>query len=469
MAFNSFTYFLFIFLVYLLFYFTTNRLRWVVLLLSSYLFYSSFNAPYLLFTLLFISCIGYLFGLRIAGHHDERLRRLWFWAGCSLCVASLALVKYLPFLGSQSPWATNVISIGVSYFTFQAISYMADIYLEKEEPEPHFGRFALYMSFFPKLLQGPIERAGNLLPQLRSPYQFDYNLMRSGLLLFACGAFKKFVVADRFALYADQVYNHVHDYTGLSLVVGTYSYALQIYFDFSGYTDMARGTARIFGIDLTENFNRPYLARSIADFWRRWHITFSRWILDYIFTPLQMGWRDSGRFGTAAALLVAFLVSGVWHGATWGFVVWGLLHGIYLASSIFYRPYQKRLHQGLGIKKGMWLECWQVTITFNLVCFAWIFFRANNLHDAVYVVGNIFRVYKGLRLDIFTSNGGKNLVVLILSTLLMSALAYSKKELSMEAFITSSKIGTRWLCYYYLIIMIMVFDAGNKSFVYFKF
>jgi len=183
------------------------------------------------------------------------------------------------------------------------------------------------------------------------------------MLLFTWGLFKKVVVADRLALYADQVYNNVHDYTGLSLIIGTYAFALQIYFDFSAYTDMARGTGRMFSINLTENFNHPYLATSIADFWRRWHISFSRWILDYIFKPLQMEWRNWGQAGTALALIVTFLVCGIWHGATWGFIFWGLLHGIYMAASIYYRPYQKRLHKWLGVEKSTWLKWWQIFVT----------------------------------------------------------------------------------------------------------
>ncbi len=401
MTFTSFTFYLFLTFVYLVFYWTADRWRWLVLLTASYAFYATFKAPYLLVVLLMVTAISYTCGLKIAAQQQESAKKRWLWIGSTACVAILVLMKYLPFLEAQgnnllglnTAITRTLVSIGVSYFTFQAISYMADIYLEiEEEPERHFGRYALYLAFFPKLLQGPIERTGDLLPQLKKPYQFDYDAMLSGMILFTLGLFKKVVVADRFALYADQVFNNIHDYTGLPLLLGIYAYAFQIYFDFSAYTDMARGTGRIFGINLTENFNSPYLATSIADFWRRWHISFSRWILDYIFKPLQLGWRDWGQTGTALALLVTFIISGIWHGATWGFFIWGLLHGIYLASSTYYKPYQKKLYKWLGIEKSCWLKWWQMFVTFHLVSFAWVFFRANSVGNALTAVFSVFKV-----------------------------------------------------------------------------
>ncbi|GAW65845.1 membrane bound O-acyl transferase MBOAT family protein [Geoanaerobacter pelophilus] len=408
MTFNSFSYFLFLPVVYLIFYFTADRWRWLVLLIASYGFYASFKAPYLLAVLLMVTGISYACGLRIAAQQDETIRKRWLWIGSFACVAILALMKYLPFLesktnnvfGFNSTISSTLISIGVSYFTFQAISYIADIYLEiEEEPEHHFGRFALYMAFFPKLLQGPIERASDLLPQLKKQYQFDYDSMRSGMLLFTWGLFKKVVVADRIAIYVSTVFKNPEYHSGITLLIATYAYSFQIYSDFSGYTDMARGTGRMFGINLTENFNRPYLATSIADFWRRWHISFSRWILDYIFKPLQIGWRNWGQAGTAAALIITFLVSGIWHGATWGFVIWGLIHGTYLTSSTYYRPYQKKLHKWFGADKSLWLKWWQVFVTFNLVAFAWIFFKSDSLHSALSIILKIASLSRPLFID----------------------------------------------------------------------
>ncbi len=390
---NSLTYLLFIPLVYLAFNFTSDRYRWLILLGASYCFYSSFKAPQLVFILVLITITSYFCGLRMGVTKDDKRRTGIFWLGVISCLIVLVLVKYLSYIMHSDSlnfkYPNLYISIGVSYFIFQAISYLADIYLEKQEPELSFGHYSLYLAFFPKLLQGPIERAGDLLPQLKKPYVFDYNAMRSGMLLLTWGLFKKTVIADRLAIYVNSVFNEIHAYSGIPLLLGVYAFAFQIYFDFSGYTDIARGTARLFGINLTENFNSPYSATSIADFWRRWHISFSRWILDYIFKPLQLTWRNSGQAGTAMALIVTFLISGVWHGATWGFVVWGLLHGVYLATSTYYRPYQKKLYKWLGFTNEYLLKAWQVFVTFHLVSFAWIFFRAESLSDAIYVITHI--------------------------------------------------------------------------------
>lgn len=483
MTFNSFSYFLFLPVIYLIFYFTADRWRWLALLIASYGFYAALRAPYLLAVLFMVTCISYACGLRIAAQTDEASRKRWLWIGTFASIAILALLKYLPavefhvnsIFGLNSTLAQTLIVIGVSYYTFQAISYLADIYLEIEEPEKHFGYYALYMSFFPKLLQGPIERAGDLLPQLKRTYQFDYDAMRSGMLLFAWGLFKKVVVADRLGLHVDKVYNNVHDYTGLSLIIGTYAYALQIFFEFGGYTDMARGTGRMFGISLTENFNSPYLATSIADFWRRWHISFSRWILDYIFKPLQMGWRNWGQAGTAMALLITFLISGIWHGATWGFLIWGLLHGIYLASSAFSRPHQKKLYRWLGVEKSNWLKCWQMFVTFNLVSFAWIFFRAKNLDDAWDIIVTVCTPYKYSGKSFI--DGWGDLVLLTRSYLhspynticiaLISIIAVTKSDKICR--VQNYNIIFRWSVYIMLVVTISLFAKSDSRFIYSRF
>jgi len=310
---------------------------------------------------------------------------------------------------------------------------------------------------------------------LRTPYRFSYDNVRSGLLLFAGGLFCKVVIAERLARYVNSVYDNVHGHAGVSLILATYCYAVQIYCDFAGYTDMARGTARIFNIDLSENFNHPYVATSVADFWRRWHISFSRWILDYIFKPLQIKWRDWGTLGTAVALLVTFLASGIWHGASYGFVIWGLLHGIYLAGSVFYRPYQKRLHAAMGVGKSSWYRAVQMFLTFNLVSFAWIFFRANDLHDALYVVKNLatpsgWMPTEGVRVflsaQILLGQGARNIVPLLL--MLIVVLAGTREWL---ARVQQRTAFVRWPVYFALSYAIVMFGVwgGGPRFVYFAF
>ena len=264
MAFNSLEYFLFLPLIWLIHHFLGQRFRWLFLLAASYLFYASLKVPYLLGVITLVTVATYFFGRWIQQTKSEKKKRQLLWGGIVTNVLILIVMKYIPFLTDNlnallsffdSPISTHhaplFVAIGVSYYIFQAISYLSDIYLEIEEPEPHFGYFALYLAFFPKLLQGPIERAGDLLPQLKQKYEFNYDNMRFGMLLFTWGLFKKVVLADRLGLYVDTVYDDVHSYQGLPLILATYAYAFQIYFDFSGYTDMALGTARLFNINLT--------------------------------------------------------------------------------------------------------------------------------------------------------------------------------------------------------------------------
>jgi alginate O-acetyltransferase complex protein AlgI len=477
MTFTSPHFFLFFAVVFLVFCSVANRLRWFVLLVASYSFYAFFQSPFLLLTLALVTLIGYAGGLWMGGP-PRRVSRGAILAWCTIaCLGILFFTKYLPRFPLLRHYGllSTIISIGVSYYTFQAISYLIDVYMEVQEPERHLGHFALYMAFFPKLLQGPIERAHNLLPQLRKPYKFNYSNVRSGMLLFAGGLFCKVVIAERLAGYVNAVYDNVHGHTGVSLVLATYCYAVQIYCDFAGYTDMARGTARMFNLDLAENFNHPYVATSVADFWRRWHMSFSRWILDYIFKPLQLRWRAWGTAGTAAALLITFLASGIWHGASWGFVIWGLLHGIYLASSVFYQPYQRKLHQAIGIGKSRSYHALQAFCTFNLVSLAWIFFRANNLHDAFYVVRNLaapsgWMLSQGARqflaTQILRGQGIHNVVPLFL--MLIVLLTGSREWL---AGVQQRPAYVRWPVYLALCYAIVMFGIWSSvpRFVYFAF
>ena len=291
--------------------------------------------------------------------------------------------------GTGAGLPATLAAFGVSFYVFQAVSYLADIYLEILEPEPHLGYFALYISFFPKIMQGPIERGKDLIPQLHQTDGFKYENARAGAIQFAYGLFKKVVVADRLAEMVNPIYSDVSGSSGVALLFATFVYAFQIYYDFSGYTDMALGIARIFNIRLTNNFNLPYLSTSISEFWRRWHISFSRWIMDYLFKPIQLSLRKWGKWGVVTALMITFFLSGLWHGATWGFVVWGLLHGIYLSVSMLYAPTRKKIYKKFKLEKSWLAKVWQIFLTFNLVVFAWIFFRANSIMDALAVVNKI--------------------------------------------------------------------------------
>jgi D-alanyl-lipoteichoic acid acyltransferase DltB (MBOAT superfamily) len=452
----------------------------MVLLVASLWFYAALNVPYLLVVLVLVAMTTYSFGIMLDHAKSTKAKQALLFGGIAANVLILVVMKYLPFLSDNFKALAglfsldvhiqpvkNFVAIGVSYYVFQALSYLFDIYLEIAKPERHFGYFALYLAFFPKLLQGPIERAGDLIPQLKTKYEFNYDNMRFGMILFTLGLFKKVVIADRLGLYVDVVYKDVHAFTGLPLLLATYAYAFQIYMDFSGYTDMALGSACLFNIKLTQNFNSPYLATSAADFWRRWHISFSRWILDYIFKPLQMQWRNWKNWGTAIALIVTFMVSGIWHGASWGFVIWGGLHGFFLACSVFYKPYQKKLHKALGVDKTNLLKIWQILVTFNMVSFAWVFFRANSLKDAVYVISNMLNGLKGLRSGFLLSQGKSGLFIIVLN---LSIYIFIFSRFSSPKAIAYSNSFIRWSLYYSLVLLLLIFHlSSTREFIYFKF
>jgi D-alanyl-lipoteichoic acid acyltransferase DltB (MBOAT superfamily) len=379
---------------------------------------------------------------------------------------------YIASLFPTSPISKDnhaLLAIGVSYYSFQANSYLIDIYIDVQYPEKHLGYFALYMCFFPKLLQGPIERASILLLQLKLNYQFSYENVRVGTLTFFWGLFNKVVVADRIALYVNPVYSDVQSFSGLSLILATYLYAIQLYCDFSGYTNMAIGSAKIFNIDLTKNFNSPYISTSIVDFWRRWHISFSKWILDYIFTPLQFQFRSLKRAGTAIALIITFFVSGLWHGSTYGFIVWGLLHGIYLSLSIYCNSMKKNIYKMLGIENSIIKSIWEPVYVFNIVCFSWIFFRAASISDSLYVVRNLFAPTKGLNEFLF-SQGNISLMEVIAVLTILITVHYFKNWTSFFKKFFDRPIYVRWAVYYLLVISILLFNVdGERAFLYFKF
>ncbi|MDD2319871.1 MAG: MBOAT family protein, partial [Geobacteraceae bacterium] len=455
---------------------------WLVLLAGSGYFYLTLKQPLLLVILVLVSGVSYLCGIVLGRTTGAEKRRMVFWSAIAANLLVLIGMKYLPFLaanlnslskilqlGKTVPQPPPLVAIGVSYFVFQAISYLIDVYWRLQEPERHPGIFALYLSFFPKLLQGPIERAGDLLPQLKVPFRFDPDNLRIGLLTFAWGLFKKAVIADRLALYVNAAYGDLPGHAGLPLLIATYLYALQIYYDFSGYTDMALGSARMFNISLTQNFRTPYLATSVTDFWRRWHISFSRWILDYLFRPLQMQWRNLRQTGTVAALIVTFLLSGLWHGASWCFVVWGGLHGLYLAGSVVGKPLKKKLRLRYGLERNRWYGLWQILLTFHLVCLAWIFFRSPTIGDAWFVVTHLVGNTKNA-LNFLLSRGVTELVIVSVSLAILWTVWWVRERMLSERDFFAAPEWFRWSIYGVLAALLLLFTSdSNTGFIYFQF
>lgn len=440
--------------------------------------------PLLLIAWTFVVLTTYWCGRKLSDESSGK-RQKYFWAGVTAQVLILITIKNLHAIlrlimpGLDIPIGNTdwFSTLGISYYTLQAISYLADVYLGTAKSEPHLGRFALYLGFFPKLLQGPIERAGDLLPQLRSMGSVNYANVRSGALLFCWGLFKKVAVANRLAPFVTAVYYDPHGYSGLSLIAATYMYALQILADFSGYTDMALGIARMFNIELTENFKSPYFATSIAEFWRRWHISFSRWILDYIFKPLQVEWRNARKLGVVGALLVTFLFSGLWHDATLTFMTWGLLHGVYLASAVLLKPWREAAWRKLRLANHPWRRPFQVIATFNLVAFAWIFFRARSIGDAWYIATHLF-VSSTTRTSYATSvrggvmgailNGGSARDFALLSVALVVWILGSTFGQTVR--LQERSLWFRWSMYYALFLALIYLNAyDDVGFVYFQF
>lgn len=333
MLFNSWSFAIFLPIVFVLYWILPHKFRWILLLASSYYFYMSWNVKYVL--LIFItSIISYMAALLI--EWEERLLiKKWILGGTLFfCLGILFFFKYFDFISYNMIELLNVFSIqlhpitlklllpvGISFYTFQTLSYVIDVYKGDVAAERHFGKYAAFISFFPQLVAGPIERAENLLPQIKQKKQFNFDQVLFGLKLIIWGLFKKMVVADNFAIYVDRVYENIFQFQGFSLTLATFFFSIQIYCDFSGYSDIARGAAKLMGIELMENFRSPYFSASIKEFWSRWHISLSTWFRDYIYIPL--GGNRVSKVRHYLNLLITFLVSGFWHGANWTFIAWG--------------------------------------------------------------------------------------------------------------------------------------------------
>lgn len=470
LSFTSQNYLIFLSILLCLYYYSSARLRPYLLLSASILFYAFLLETHLLFVLVTVILLNYFCGLLLMRCRGSA-RTLVFVAGIAGNIFVLAAFKYFPahIFGDK---AVGIVSIiGVSYYVLQALSYLIDIYAGDEIPERHLSRFALYLAFFPKLLQGPIERARNLLPQLVNPATPVYEDLRAGAILFVWGVVKKAVIADRLAEIVNVAYGAPASHRGFYLIVATWCYALQIYFDFSGYTDMALGSARLFGIRLTQNFDNPYFSKSIGEFWRRWHISFSSWLLDYIFMPLQMLLRYRGRIGVAVALLVTFLVSGIWHGATSGFIVWGLMHGCYLAFSVYSRPWQKKFQQSLALN-GRLLALWQVFWTFNLVCLAWVFFRAGTAGQGIHILAAMLP--KGIDVAAISAwlsiPDLSGVVPALLALVVVLFLEYRRGVADIPALFSSWRPLARWAMYYAMLTTIFLYGVfADSEFLYFRF
>ncbi|MCS4044609.1 D-alanyl-lipoteichoic acid acyltransferase DltB (MBOAT superfamily) [Salinibacter ruber] len=380
-----------------------------------------------------------------------------------------------------------LLPVGISFYTFQTLAYTIDVYRGKQKPEHHLGRFALYVSFFPQLVAGPIERSQRLLPQFRQPKSFDYQRVVDGLKLMVWGFFKKLVIADRLAIYVNEVYGAPEAYGAWPALVATYFFAFQIYCDFSGYSDIAIGAAQVMGYNLMENFRRPYHAKSINEFWHRWHISLSSWFRDYLYIPLGGNRVPKRRW--YFNLFTVFVISGLWHGAAWTFVVWGALHGGYLILGIVTKDFRDtmwdQLERFADPVEGHTVAGWShlipsipnlrryisVVVTFHLVLFGWIFFRANTIRDAALIIEKILQI-GGERIAGITdvALGTTGFTIGLGAVGFMELVQFWERKVDMRHFLTSRPAVVRWSVYYGLVLAIIFAGIFNKKqFIYFQF
>lgn len=445
-----------------------RSLRWLVLLAAS-IYFCGTDFPQFLLVAVAAAAVAYFAGLKMAALPEAARRKPLLVNAVLLLVANLALFKYAGEFG-----LTLALPIGISFYTFQLIGYLVDVYRSGQaERDPR--TFALFVLLFPKMVSGPIERSRTLLPQLRELPGFDYADAVAGLRLVIWGLFKKLVIADRLAPFVSHVYDNPGTATGPLTVVASVLYAFQLYCDFSGYTDLALGTARMFGLRLTQNFNRPYIATSIQDFWKRWHISLTSWLTDYVYTPLtrQKKLKIKLYYTMLSALFLTFVVSGIWHGSHWNFVAWGALHGAYIVVSLVTQKQRAALSQRIGLANHPRLRnAWRIACTFTLVCTAYVLFRASSLADAGTLYASLLRGWSDafvavkdlVRLD----QGSLSIAAIATAVLLVGEMCMARK--SWQELFASSALLRRSV--YFLGALSVVACAAQQSgqeFIYFRF
>jgi len=473
MLFNSLAFLIFFPVVTLLYFLLPHKFRWFLLLAASCFFYMFFKPEYILI-LAFTIVIDYFAGILLENEPDKIRRKKYLVMSLIANIGVLAVFKYYNFINSNItgiallfgcknhlPFLNWLLPIGLSFHTFQAMSYTIEVYRGNQKAERHFGIYALYVMFYPQLVAGPIERPQNMIHQFYAKHKFDYNNAVNGLNLIAYGLFKKIVIADRLSVYVNQVYNNLDYANTLSTLIGVCFFSIQIYCDFSGYSDIARGTAKFMGYDLMVNFNRPYLSKTIAEFWARWHISLSTWFRDYLYIPL--GGNRTGKWKWYRNLLIVFLLSGLWHGANWTFVIWGALHGFYLIFGLLTKNIRGSFIRFTGIEKlkGLYTFINQ-SVIFILVTFAWIFFRAEDLHKAKAVINNLTQCDFSYNLNQLTMQKGPLNFILSFFVLGLLWLSYLlPANLKMKHNLLFLAITT--------FIIIILGKNGEAEFIYFQF
>lgn len=476
MNFISLHYIVFLPIVVTAFYLIPHHYRWILLLAASYYFYMCWKAEYALL-IVFSTLVDYftaIFMDKTEAKKDKQhililslvvnLGLLFFFKYFNFISSSLeALNSYLGFKEAL-PHFNILLPVGISFYTFQSLAYTIDVYRGKKKAEKHLGYFALYVIFFPQLVAGPIERASRLLRQFFIRIKFQSSNIYTGLRYILWGALKKIVIADHLSLYVNNIYNNVHSHHGCDFLIATVLFAFQIYCDFSGYSDIAVGSARLLGYDLMQNFNYPYFSTSIRQFWQRWHISLTTWFRDYLYIPL--GGNRVSAIREDINIFIVFMLSGLWHGASWTFILWGFLHALYFLG---YKLISRVRYATPQLVSTIF-EPMKVLLCFTLVNFAWIFFRANSVHDLAYILRSISQISSLSLNNVHLKCNGFNLIFAIASVVTLLVIEWSQYRFKvLDKFLTLHWM-LRLHVYLFAVILILLYcENSGQDFVYFQF
>lgn len=483
MLFNSLDFAIFLPIFFILYWYVTNRnlqLQNFLIVVASYIFYGWWDWRFL-FLIFFSSITDYIIGKCLQITEKEKYRKTLLWISIVTNIGFLGFFKYYNFFVDSFVTAFSffgkaisvnsldiILPVGISFYTFQTLSYTIDVYKRKLEPAKDIISFLAFVSFFPQLVAGPIERATNLLPQFYKKRVFEYDKAVDGMRQMVWGLFKKVVIADNCAEYANAIFNNYTAFSGSTLVLGAIFFTFQIYCDFSGYSDMAIGMSRLFGFNLMKNFAFPYFSRDIAEFWRRWHISLSTWFRDYLYIPL--GGSKGSLLKIVRNTFIIFLVSGFWHGANWTFIIWGFLNALYFLPLLLVKRNRRNLdivaeNRVLPTIK----ELLSILTTFFLTVFAWIFFRAESVSQAFSYINRIF-TKELLKLPVIIGSGKKELLVILLTMIFVIIEWIGRRnEYAIEKLFVSNKRWIRWGFYYIILLVIFLMAGKEQEFIYFQF
>ncbi len=483
MLFNSLQFIIFFPIVTILYFLLLHKYRWFMLLIASCIFYMSFMPIYIVILAITI-LIDYFAAIWIENSHGKTKKLFLILSIIATCLV-LFIFKYFNFFNNSFASIANffnlnypieslniILPIGLSFHTFQSLSYVIEVYRGNQKCEKNFGVYALFVMFYPQLVAGPIERPQNLLHQFHEKHNFNYKNATDGLKLMTWGMFKKVVIADRLAILVNNVYDSPYQHQGFPLILATIFFAFQIYCDFSGYSDIAIGSAQVMGFRLMKNFNRPYFSKSISEFWKRWHISLSTWFKDYLY--ISLGGNRVKKYQRQFNLFLTFLVSGLWHGASWTYVIWGAINGFYLIFSLWTEKIREKITNFIKSNKLSSIhKPIQILVTFSLICIAWIFFRAKTFSDSIYILEHLFI---GLDIKLFIKTiskfglSNRDIVIAFSSIFTLLAVDLVQRQGSIRNLLSEKPILIRWTAYYSLVASILFFGVfGKNQFIYFQF